>query len=252
MSRPVGGGAHARLTPSSPTPLYIQLQKQLMARVQSGEWAPGTRIPTEADLCTAYEVSRVTVRQAVGRLVAQGVLTRERAKGTFVREDRMHANARNPSSFSSELGTLGMKPGARLIDVCRVPATLELAAALDIDEGTELVQIRRIRTGDGRPIALQTSHLVGALVPGIEVKLHDDCSLYGLLNQNYGIAPAEAQETFRVAAAPKSAAEMLEIRPGSPVFSVIRVTYDGRRPFENTTSIIRGDRYEIRLALRQS
>lgn len=238
------------IDPSSPTPFYLQLEELLLRRVSAGEWTPGVRIPTESELCDLYGVSRVTVRQALARLVQRGLLTRGRGKGTFVRDGRLTASARSVSSFSKELDGLGMKPGAQILGIDRVQASEEVAAAMDRDPGTELFRLRRLRTADGQPIAVQTSLLVAEMFPGLDERVTDNSSLYELLRSDYGVGPVEATEIFRVAGVPRDLAPLLGVTRGSHAFHVVRVSFIGPTAFEHTTSVIRGDRYEIRLALR--
>jgi len=229
-----------RLDQSSAVPFYLQLEELLLRRVSSGEWPPGGRIPTESELCELYGVSRVTVRQSLARLVQRGLLTRS----------RVTASARSVSSFSTELNGLGMKPGARLLGIDRVHASEEVAAAMNRDPGTELFRLRRLRTADGQPIAVQTSLLVAEMFPGLDGKVSDNSSLYELLGSDYGVSPVEAMEVFRVAGIPRDLAPLLEVARGSHAFHVVRVSFAGPAAFEHTTSFIRGDRYEIRLPLR--
>lgn len=236
--------------PTSAVPLYAQLERRLLDQVESGRWPAGSRIPTEAELCGHYGVSRVTVRQALDLLVRRGMLSRGRGRGTFVRDTKLTVNARSVTSFSRELGELGMHPGARLLRAALVPASDEVAGALGVKPGTELVEFRRLRTADGNPIAVQTSLLVADRFPGLLGRLGEDTSLYGLLKEAYGLVPSEAHERFRVVGLPRDLAQVLDAPKGSHAFLVTRVTSDTRGAFEHTTSVIRGDRYEVRLALR--
>lgn len=238
------------LDPASTVPLYAQLEGLLLRRVEAGEWPAGTQIPTESQLCAAYGVSRVTVRQALARLVHRGLLTRGRGRGTFVRDARLTAGARSVSSFSTELVGLGLHPGARVLDVAHVPADPEVAAALDREPGTDLLRVRRLRLADGQPIAIQTSLLLADRFPGLAAHITDDVSLYEVLRTRYGTVPAEATEVFRVTGMPRELAQLLDVGRGAHAFHATRVTFDGREAFEHTTSYLRGDRYEIRLALR--
>lgn len=238
------------ISPSSGIPFYLQLEELLLKRVSSGEWPPGGQIPTESELCEQYGVSRVTVRQALARLVQRGLLTRGRGKGTFVRDSRLTASARSVSSFSTELGALGMKPGAELLGIDRVQASEAVADAMHREPGTELFRLRRLRTADGQPIAVQTCLLVAEMFPGLDEQVRDNTSLYELLSSVYGVAPVEAMEVFRVAGVPRELAPLLQVARGSHAFHVVRVSFAGPGAFEHTTSFIRGDRYEIRLPLR--
>jgi GntR family transcriptional regulator len=129
-------------------------------------------------------------------------------------------------------------------------ARAEEAEALRIGVGAAVVRVRRVRTGNGQPIGLQEAALVGSRFPGLERVELAGASLYDVLRERYGVTPVEAFETFTVAPIQGDDAELLRVAPGACGFRVHRVTFDARDPFEFTTSVMRGDRYRIRLALR--
>lgn len=238
------------LDPSTGVPLHKQVEDALLARIEAGEWPSGTRFPAEEQLCEAYRVSRITMRQAIGRLVNRGLLVRERGRGTFVRDAALTAGARRVTSFTTELAQLGLVAGARLLETGSAPADGETAAALALAEGEPVVRIRRLRTGDDKPIGLQTSFLAPARFPGLDKLDIAGRSLYEVLRTEYGIAPTEAVETFTVGPIKGADARLLEVAPRSCGFFVERITLDAAGPFERVVSVMRGDRYRIRFALR--
>lgn len=231
-------------------PLYHQVEVAIRERISSGAWAPGTQIPTEDQLCEQFRVSRVTIRHALRNLVAQGLLERERGRGTFVRDTTLTAGARGLTSFSAEMEALGLKPGARTLSATVMPASPEVAGALELLEGERVVAIRRLRTGDGRPVGVQTAYLPDRRFPGLADLTLDDRSLYAVLREHYGVAPGEAIETFRITHVPDQDAALLEVEPGNCAFAVERLTSDAHEPFEFVQSLMRGDRYRVRLVLR--
>lgn len=235
---------------SSGVPLHRQVEDDLHRRITADEWRPGERIPAEEQLCETYRVSRITIRQAVGRLVNRGLLVRERGRGTFVRNAALTAGARHVTSFTTELAQLGLIASAKVLQVALVPADEPTALALDISEGEAVVLVHRLRTGDGKPIGLQKSYLPAEMFPGLERMEIGDRSLYGLLRTEYGAAPTEAIETFTVGVIEGPDAALLEVAPGTCGFFAERVTYSQQGAFERVISVLRGDRYRIRLALR--
>lgn len=234
---------------SRPEPLWHQVAETLRGRIESGQWRPGSQIPTEDVLCDTLGVSRITVRHAVQRLETEGLLRRDQGRGTFVRDARMVAGATGLISFTHEIQRLGFSPGTRLLEASVVPASPEVAAALDIAEDVAVHRLRRLRTGDGSPVGVQTAHIRMDRAPGLALTPEDE-SLYDVLRDRHGITPREAAEVYRVDCASDADAELLEIEPGSPVFVVERTTVDAEGPFEFTRSTMRGDRYEIRSVLR--
>lgn len=238
------------IDPSAPLPLYHQVEMAVRERISSGEWAPGTQIPPEDQLCEQFRVSRVTIRHALRNLVAQGLLDRERGRGTFVRDTTLTAGARGLTSFSAEMEALGLKAGGRTLSAAVQPAGADTAGALELEPGEPVVAIRRLRTGDGRPVGVQTAYLPADRFPGLEALPLDGRSLYAVLRDQYGVTPAEAIETFRIAHVSESDAELLQVEAGACAFAVERLTADAHQPFEFVRSMMRGDRYRVRLVLR--
>lgn len=236
--------------PNAPIPLYHQVERAIRERLRSGAWAPGTQIPTEDELCEQFRVSRITVRHALRNLVAQGLLERGRGRGTFVRDTTLTAGARGLTSFTSEMQALGLTAGGRTIESGVVSAAEDVATALDVPTGSEVVMIRRLRTGDGVPIGVQTAYLPAARFPGLEEQRLDDQSLYAVLRDRYGVTPSEAIETFRITHVEEADAALLEVPAGACAFTVERLTSDVHQPFELVRSLMRGDRYRVRLVLR--
>jgi GntR family transcriptional regulator len=235
---------------SRPEPLYHQVEAALRERILNNEWGAGTRIPTEDELCDFYHVSRITVRQAIRKLVEEGYLERGRGRGTFVKEPTLTAGERGLRSFSEEMRALGLTPGARLIDVGVERAGPLVGGRLAVPAGAEVVRVRRLRTGNGKPIGLQTSYLPHARVPGLARLDLNDSSLYELLELRYGIVLTEAHETFWVAKVSPEDVAALHIEPAACAFRVERVAFDADGAFEFTASVMRGDRYRIRWVLK--
>src|SRR3978361_150927 len=104
-------------------------------------------------------ISRITLRHALRNLEEAGLLRREHGRGTFVRSATVVAGARGLTSFTQEMVSLGLVVGTRLLKAELVPASSEMAAALDIDAGDMLLRLRRLRLGNNAPIGIQTAHL---------------------------------------------------------------------------------------------
>jgi GntR family transcriptional regulator len=238
-----------RIDISSALPYYAQLYAILKARITGGEWPAGHRLPSEPELCELYDVSRITVRQALALLAQDGHITRGRGKGTFVRDTRLTAAPRSVSSFSSELHDLGMKPGSRVLDVRLSEASAALAEEMNLDPGASVVRIRRLRLADDRPIGIQAATLPSARFPGLEGLLGDDVSLYSILRDYFGVVGTGASEIFKASTVGRTDAALLECKPSTPAFEVTRISFDNEGVYEHTASLLRGDRYQIRIAL---
>lgn len=230
-------------------PLYQVVASDLREKIGEGVWPPESRLPNEAELCRRYGVSRITVRHAISILVNEGLVTRSQGSGTFVRRATITAGLRGLSSFTEEMSALGVKSGGRVLTKKVVPATQESGPVLAVAEGTPLLQLRRLRTGDGVPIGVQTAFLPLDRFPGLDEVDLENVSLYALLQTNYGVVFEEAMETFRVGRARAPDARLLGVPLSSPVFVVERRTFERRGPFEYVISVMRPDRYQVRLRL---
>ncbi|HEX6544456.1 MAG TPA: GntR family transcriptional regulator [Ktedonobacterales bacterium] len=231
-------------------PLYYQVERDMRRQIESGIWQAGQQIPSEKELCALYDVSRITIRQAISALVDEGLIVRERGRGSFVRPV-ITAGARGLTSFSDEMAALGMQPSARLVSIRREPASPEMATRLHIATGDPILIVHRLRFADDSPIGIQTAYLPGERFPGLENADLAGQSLYKHLEAQYGVEPAEAHETFSVATITGEDARLLNVPDGTCGFHVERLTYDQKRElFEFVTSIMRGDRYRVQLVLR--
>jgi GntR family transcriptional regulator len=232
-----------------PEPLWHQAEQAIRTLITSGEWASGAQIPNEERLCSLLGVSRITVRHALRNLEDSGLLSREHGRGTFVRRATVVAGVRGLTSFTEEMANLGLNVGSRLLDARIIAADADAATALEIEPGTPVASLRRLRLGNNEPIGIQTAHLPESRVPGILQEAENIHSLYDFLRERYGIAPVEAREVYRLGSVRQEDEALIQLPAGSPAFVVERVAFDRAGPFEFTVSTMRGDRYEIRSIL---
>ena len=232
-----------------PEPLWHQAEMALRSLVEAGEWTAGSQIPNEDRLGEMLGISRITLRHALRNLEEAGLLRREHGRGTFVRSATVVAGVHGLTSFTEEMRALALTASTRLVEANRISATLEMADALEIALGDRVVQLKRLRLGNGLPIGIQTSHLPEARVPGLFEAAAGVQSLYSWLAEHCGIKPVKAKEVYRVGRVADADAEIIQLAAGTPAFEVERIAYDTRGPFEYALSTMRADRYEIRSTL---
>lgn len=232
-----------------PEPLWHQTEQALRALIADGTWPDGTQLPNETKLTEMLGVSRITVRHALRNIEEAGLLRREHGRGTFVRSSTVIAGMRGLTSFTQEMADRGLVVGSRMLEIGELAADSEVATALELPEGTTVCKIRRLRSGNDRPIGIQTAYLPAARVEGLAQMQAPLLSLYDVLRNRFAIVPKVAREIYRVGVVPDEDADLLGVEAGSPAFVVQRITSDAQGPFEFTVSIMRGDRYEIRSKL---
>jgi GntR family transcriptional regulator len=233
-------------------PLYAQIKDSILAQLRSGQLSEGQLLAPEVDLARRFGVSRPTVRQAILELVAEGIVTRVPGRGTVVLPQRRPYPVRRLMSFSEEFAGLGRMLRAT---VCRqgvIRADAELAQRLGEPESVPVFLLERVRFVDDEPMALQRSYIAHRHVPGIEEVDFTSESLYEVLSRRFGLWIDHADERILASTADASAAELLGVAPGSPVFEIERRSYQRpQRLVELVDSVYRADRYEVRLRLRR-
>lgn len=227
-----------------------QLREHL-GSLLGGQLRPGDKLPTERELADTFGVSRLTVRRALDRLEGDRLVYRIQGAGTFVSE-RPITKTIEFTSFSEDMRSRGLTPGSRLLDAVQVPAGARIGYALAISPADPVARIRRVRSADGAPICLETSHLPLALTPGLlEEPL--DGSLYALLESRFRIRLERADQIIRATVLDPEEAELLQAMPLSPALLVERTAYDQRgRAVEVAKSLYRGDRYSYELAIKRT
>jgi len=233
---------------SSSELLYIQIQKDLLNRIQSGELMPGSKIPSEMDLAEEYKVSRVTARMAIDKLVEQGKLYRKQGKGTYIAENSMPYDLSTMISFSKIMRSRGHEVYTKVLNQEIIPTMPELVDKLMLPQNSEVIQIRRLRYLDGQPAAIHTSYLDASLYKNIlQIDLSKE-SLLESIEKLSGTKIAYSKDSVRAGTPSLIDARLLEIPKGSPVLIVEGVAYCiGGQPSRFIRSIFRGDKFVFTL-----
>jgi GntR family transcriptional regulator len=232
--------------PKSYLPRYVQLANILRQRIVRGEWAALQPIPSERQLEQIYSVSRTTIRQAIDLMVRQGFLYREHGKGTFVSPQKLQKGISELTSFSEDMKRRGLIPGQKILEIGYVEPPEDVRAHLELPPNcNKILRIERLRLGDDVPMGIQTSYLLlpeGQTFTREEVEASG--SIYRMLQEKFHLIPTEADETLEVTLATPHEANLLGIKPGSPLLLSERTTYSqNRRAMEFVKILYRGDRY---------
>jgi len=231
------------------TPRYLDIGEQLAAEVSLMQ--PGDQLPKERELAERFEVSRMTVRQALSLLTDQGRVYSVRGHGTFVAEPHVAKDA-TLASFTEDMLARGFVPGSRVLDAVEVAAPGAVARALELPPGAPTFRIERLRLADDVPMCLETVHLPARLFPHL---LETDLtgSLYALLSSRFRTIITRAEQTFSATRLNRWQADLLGVPTGSPALVMRRISVDTRgRLVEHGESIYRNDRYEFKLGIART
>lgn len=225
------------------TPLYAQLRHIIVRAVESGVLGAGDPLPGEMPLCERFDISRTAVRQALAQLEHEGVIERIKGKGTFVARPKQAEHLGDTLvGLFEDVKRRGGHVRSDVIEHRTVPASLDVAAALEIEPGTLVVALERLRWVDDEPWALSRTWMpadIGAVTFGAPLR---DTSLYALL-ASAGVMPTAATRSLEATVASPAEAPLLGLAVGSALLRLRSVSRDrDDRPIEYFVALHRGDR----------
>ncbi|MEM8663497.1 MAG: UTRA domain-containing protein [Pseudomonadota bacterium] len=206
----------------SPPSLNRRIKGYLMSRIATGELKEGSRIPSETELCSMFNASRMTVSRAVRELAHTGFLVREQGSGTFVAKAPLSATMMEVRSIRSEIEARG---GVHRSEVLRLEAiTIEdpQAAAIGVPPGTPMALLEAIHMDAARPIQFERRHVNTAISPDFLKQDFTDRAASDFLLAT--VPFTDAQHTIAAVAAEGRAAALLKVDVGAPCLKLVRRT----------------------------
>ena len=227
-------------------PRYREIEAALRVRISA--LRPGQRLPSDADLCAEFGVSRMTARHAMAQLAEEGLVRRDPGRGTFVAEPPTHRRANSLMTFSHEMRRQGRQPSSVVVRrEVRAPLNGE-REELRVGRGGEVVEVRRVRLADETPVALETAVLTARCIEAVMDADLENGSLHEALI-GHDIVPTRGTSSIGAEAATAEDAALLGVTPGEPMLVERRLIVDQRgRPVERTESRYAADRYGLNVA----
>jgi GntR family transcriptional regulator len=232
-------------------PLYKVIESELVRRIETGAWRPGQVIPNEFDIAKEFNVAQGTARRALACLADRGLVVRYQGRGTFVAEYTAQNTPHRFFNFVDERGRkvqLDVGPSRAY----HGEATADEARMLEIEVGTQVVRIKRVRRRDDTPFLIDAIVLPAALFPGITTRNALPNTLYDLYQHEFGVTIAQAEEHLTVAVAAPEIAAQLSLPAATAVMKTDRVARDvaGRAVEWRTSYVNLGSaRYVAKLSL---
>jgi GntR family transcriptional regulator len=242
----MSSGGNARPEREPDLPRYLTIEHALRAEIAGLQ--PDDPLPTEAELCRRFGVSRMTAREGIRRLVDQGLLYRVRGRGSFVARAPVHRQPGRLLSFSQEMRARGLRPSSRVLEIAQKVAEPDEARSLELAQGKLVIVIRRERLADESPMALERSLLVPdcAAVLGADL---EQGSLHAAL-EKLGRTPTVARGAITPQAATAADAAAFDVPHGTPLLVETRIVYDAdNTPIELTETRYSPTRYILDVEL---
>lgn len=226
----------------SPIPLHIQAEELLRKLIADPQYADGKYLPNEVDLAKKLAISRTTLRQALNKLVYEGLLIRKKRVGTRVAEPAVSSRSNNWLSFSQEMAARGIPIRNFELHVSWVLPDEQVATFFEIGSGKKVLKLERLRGRTEGPFVFFVSYFH----PRVGLTGDEDFKrpLYEILEKDYSVVANLSKEEISAKAADKSIAAKLEVESGSPILFRKRFVYDqGERPIEYNLGYYRADSF---------
>lgn len=237
----------ARIDRQTPVPFYFQLKKILSQEIASGRWSAGERLPSEPDICQHFELSRTTVRQALAELESEGLILREKGRGTFVAEASSELwFLQSSQGFYDEAARKGHTVTSRVLrrEIDELPSFA--AEELDVAPGTPGLVLARLRWVDDRVVMYVINYMPERLADAVMRADLENGSLYRTLARDSGLVVGGGRRVVESVTAEDDMAPLLEVEEGTPLLYVESVTWDEEmRPFEFYRAWHRADRTKV-------
>lgn len=236
--------------PDSPVPLYAQIKDTLRGGILDGRYPPHSRMPSESELQAMFDVSRITIRQALGDLQKEGLIFKVHGKGSFVSQPRAFQNVTSLQGFAEAMSEGGHDILNRVLSFDIRPASDEVAARLGLAPGSPVAEIHRVRLLNRAPVSYEISvlpeHFARPLARA-DLVMRD---IFLILENDCAMPLGSADLAIDAIAAPVDIARSLDVKKGAPLLRIERLTHgaDGT-PIDFETLYFRGDTFQYRLRI---
>lgn len=234
-------------------PLYEQLKNIIAKQIENGELKPEQQIPSERELCEKYQVSRITVRQAIALAENEGLVVRTHGRGTFVSANpKIEQGLSKISNFQETLSTQGLTGKTIIHRAAVISNNFMLSRLLENDLRDQIVNLQLVGFGNEEPFVFYDtffSHELGEKMIEAAKKAIEKKTTFSTLDLykefQVGITPTHTEQTFEATTADEFLAEVLQVEKGEPIFRVSSIVYADKQTIEYKEAYYRGDKYKF-------
>lgn len=237
-----------KLEPESPVPLYAQIKDMLRSGILDGSYMPLSRMPSESELQAMFDVSRITIRQALGDLQKEGLIFKVHGKGSFVSQPKAFQNVTSLQGFAEAMSRQGHEIVNRVMHFRFVPAPADVARQLGVTEGTTVTEIHRVRLLNRAPVSYEITYLperLGHQLQRADLVTRD---IFLILENDCAVPLGSADLSIDAVQADAVLADALDTTEGAPLLRIERLTHDqDGHPVDFEFLYFRGDTFQYRL-----
>lgn len=236
----------------SAQPLYAQIKEIIKQRIIDGEYAIHERLPSESELRKVFGVSRITVRQALRDLHAEGLVFSVQGKGTFVSRPKAVQDIQNLQGFGEAMNPQGYETSSRVVGVQEVRVPGDVADALDINRNSYVVELTRIRYLNREPISMDHSFFpveIGKELLGRDLTQ----DIFPMLENECGIELGHAELKIEAISANEDVAKKLNVGEASPILRIQRLVFStSGQPIDFEYLSYRGDAFQYQVRVERN
>jgi len=231
------------ISKSAPEPIYQQIKSIIRQRIADGQWAAGQKLPSENDLVTALDVSRMTINRALRELTQEGLIKRVHGLGSFVAEPPRHANLIELQDIADEIEQSGGHHNARILKLEEISATPSIAAQMEVAAGSLLYHLRAVHSQDDLPMQLESRFINPEILPEfIQQDFSTITSTAYLLQQ---FKPDEMEHRVRAIMPDATTRKLLAMDAAQPCLELTRRTWRQDQVVTYVVLTYPGDRYDL-------
>lgn len=223
--------------------------EELIAKIDDKVYVQNEKLPSEREFCDIYNLSRITVRQALQELAREGYIYKLHGKGTFVAPKSYNQHLVKLYSFTEEMKKMDKSPTTRVLSFEKIAINESLASKMNASPLDEVFKVIRLRLADDEPLLYETSYLPKDIFPHLTCSDLEQKPMYDVFFDNYNIAVTKAVERFSASIIREKEAKHLEIMPQQPAMLIRRSAYFHDRLIEYTISVARGDKFDYTVEL---
>jgi GntR family transcriptional regulator len=241
--------SHGKVTLLPSVPMHSQIREIVRRRVLDGTYAPHSQMPSEAQMMEAFQVSRITIRQALGDLQKEGLIFKVAGKGSFVAKPKAFQNLSRLQGFGEAMTPSGYETFSQVLSTRRVAAGELVARRLALAAGDPVFEIQRLRYLNREPISVDVSYFPLALGERLAQEDLATRDIFVILENDLGQQLTHADVQIEAISADESLSRHLRIAEASPLLRIERLTHAGDQPIDFEFLYYRGDAFQYRLRI---
>lgn len=230
-------------------PLYLQVYEDIKQKIQNGQYKEGEKLPSERNLYSEYDVSRITTREALKLLEEEGYIKREHGRGSYVLGSQYNQMLDSLYNFKDEIEKNGDQPRTIMLSIKKIASTQYLQNKMEILPHQEVYELRRLRLANEKPLIYETSYLPVKFCEGLEKFNFNKLSLYNTLNKHYDIRIVRAYENLTSRKLTEDQAKYLDTDINDTCMFIERFSYIEEGIIEYTETVAKAKDYKYTVKL---